>query len=176
MRQFECVKQLWYNRFMNSATQRTVLIVEDDPDWQKSYIRQCKEMGWKYKAFNRVQDALAFLEQNAVMFDVAIVDKGGSNARRGGRDLIGHRDGLTVLRRIKELQPFCARVLSTGEYWNEKLFDDPTLKLHAFVDKGWWAENREALFQQLASWESPPDLRRPVLFTSDSFPHGKETW
>lgn len=153
---------------MNSTAHRSVLIVEDDPNWRDVYTEDCEEYGWKCNTVDNLPAALRLIETGDSMFDIAIVDKGGSNALRGGVDVIKHRDGLTLLRRLKELQPFCIRVLSTGESWSREIFVDPTLGLHIFMDKAYYLENRDGMFRKLNSWHGTPDLEQPVLFTSPS--------
>jgi CheY-like chemotaxis protein len=151
---------------MTSANKRSVLIVEDDSDWRKEYRNRCKNRGWSTTEFNNVPQALRLVESGDVQFDIAIVDKGGSNASRGKPDIIGHRDGLTVLRCLKEYQPACIRVLSTGESWSHILFSDQLLQLHAFFDKG-AGEYLHDLFVLLDGWEIAPLLERPVVIQMD---------
>jgi len=146
--------------------QKTVLIVEDDSDWRLLYQEEIARSGWRSISFDNVPQALHAIRSGDVMYDAAIVDKGGSNSRRGMADIIAHRDGLEVLRELKKQQPFCVRILSTGELWSKDIFEDKTICLHMFMDKGYFSENRRAMFAKLKSWNVAPNLEQPILYTS----------
>lgn len=158
---------------MNSLKQRSVLIVEDDENWRELYQEECQKRGWRHIAFDNVPQALRLIESSDPrMFDIAIVDKGGSNALRGKPDIIAHRDGLTVLRTLKEHQPTCVRMLSTGESWSPELFSDPTLALHIFIDKGFG--DLGAAFKTVEGWRVPPALDKPIIFGNERFSRSSE--
>lgn len=132
---------------MIANDRKSILIVEDESDWRDIYIDDCTRRGWKITAFDNVSAALHEIESGDHIFDAAIVDKGDNEVVRRGPEIIGYRDGLTVLRRLKELQPTCIRILATGESWSHSLFTDPSLRLHVFLDKGFYVEFGQPMCQ-----------------------------
>lgn len=141
---------------MNTIDKIHVLVVEDDPDWAELICDDCARLGWRTTLKDNVPDAIRQLESEDTYFDILIADKGGSNALRGGTDIIGHRDGLSVLRLSNILQPHCIRVLATGENWTHSLFADSSLGLHIFLDKGFYAENAESMYAKLQRMDGAP--------------------
>lgn len=144
--------------------QKSVLIVEDDRDWQHLFAFECKKRQWKYTVIDNPGSAIRLIESGDKMFDAAIVDKGDNDVIRRGGDNIGHGDGLTVLRSIKDHQPNCIRILATGENWSSTLFTDPTLRLHMFMDKGYHAEFGEAMYGQIRQWDPRDVPERTIVF------------
>lgn len=140
-------------------------------DWGEILGERFLKVGWKVETVNTVPKALGLLNQGSI-YNVAIVDKGGSGKWSGQPDLIGHRDGLRVLKKLKEEQPSCIRVLATAEPWNPQAFNEPGLGVQIFYDKT--SAKAHELFELTTNW-TPRKDGLPHLFLRES-PRHFERW
>lgn len=149
-----------------------MLVVEDTEDWQDLYRERFAAEGARVTVVDNVDAALRLIRQGDILFDVAIIDKGGSGRWSGDPDIIGHRDGLRVLQLLKEEQPACIRVLATAEPYVRGAFDK--VGIHAFYDKR--SGSLGDLSSAVVSWHERglKYTGKPVVFEGPSSSRSKE--
>lgn len=86
-------------RRVNVATR--ILVVDDDPLVRRSVERILDRAGYEVSTAANVEEAVRAADQHTI--DAALVDFA-----------LAEEDGLTVLARLRELQPGCLRILMTG--------------------------------------------------------------
>lgn len=83
------------------AHRKRVLVVDDDPIVLRSIVKGLQRSGYEVLAAAGVDEALAYAVDARV--DAAIVDY-----------TLSYESGLTVLSKLRHLQPHCVRILCTG--------------------------------------------------------------
>lgn len=146
------------------------LVVDDIADWRFLFSEMFERLDWRVDEADNVPDALKLIERGSHQYHVAIVDKGGSGAWSGEPDIIGHRDGLRVLKELKSENPGCIRILATGEPWNPNAFTDPKLELQVFYDKR--CGDLKSLSKLINQWK-PREDGLPHLFLYEPSSRGE---
>jgi DNA-binding response OmpR family regulator len=93
------------------ATPRTIVLVDDDQAVLDPFAKVLKAWGYETLAFNRFEDARAFLSENAA--DILIVDV-----------RLGKYNGLQLIHLARQQHPEMVVVAVSG-------FDDPVLRAAA---------------------------------------------
>ncbi len=99
-----------------------VLIVDDEESIRYSYQRFLSDAGYDVTLASSLHDAKAFLVGNK--FEVAIVDR-----------ILGDGNGLELIKRINEVQPFCEPILISGNPNFESASETLRYDVFAYLSK-----------------------------------------
>lgn len=139
-----------------------ILIVEDDEDWRDILEEDLTRAGLQFLAAESFDHALQLARNSDVVFDGAIVDKGGKGSFRGIASF-GYHDGLIVISALRENQPFCRTILLTGESFSMSAQQSGAF---AFSDKGWL--NKQRLLNEINKGPlHPNEIGQPTINISE---------
>ncbi len=99
-----------------------VLVVDDEESIRYSYQRFLSNAGYDVSLASSLHDAKAFLVGDN--FEVAIVDR-----------LLGDGNGLELIKRIREVQPFCEPILISGNPNFESASETLQYDVFAYLSK-----------------------------------------
>ncbi len=105
------------------SSKSNILVVDDDESIRIMLGMLLSDDGYSVSVVGNADAAATLLEQ--VAFDVAIID----------RVLSEGEDGLSVIRRLKQRQPYCEVILVTGYPTYQSAVESIDLQVTAYLEK-----------------------------------------